>query len=201
MPSGFCTLMIGNFKHERQGVIFMQEIWKDIPDYEGIYQVSNLGNIKSIKRIVNSISGGRIVNERILRQKLRSDGYLDVELSKNNVQKSIYVHRLVAIAFIDNPNNYDVVNHKDENKSNNCVNNLEWCNHKYNTNYGTAIKRRNQKIYKKVKKYDKNMNFICEYNSLKEASNGDKSLYAHIGDCCKGKIKSCGGYIWRYSNE
>ena len=91
----------------------MQEIWKDIPDYEGIYQVSNLGNIKSIKRIVNSISGGRIVNERILRQKLRSDGYLDVELSKNNVQKSIYVHRLVAIAFIDNPNNYDVVNHKD----------------------------------------------------------------------------------------
>ena len=94
----------------------MDEIWKDKKDYEGHYQVSNLGRVKSIK----------FGKEIILKQKIRG-GYYSVGLSKNGIVKTYYVHRLVAEAFIDNPNNYKEVNHKDECKSNNIVSNLEWC--------------------------------------------------------------------------
>ena len=105
----------------------MNEIWKDIVGYEGLYQVSNLGNVKRINFFKK---------ERFVIPCSKGSGYLYVSLSKNNKQKNFYIHRLVATAFIENPDNLPVINHKDENRSNNIVDNLEWCTQKYNCNYG-----------------------------------------------------------------
>lgn len=167
----------------------MQEIWKDVKGYEGHYQVSNKGNVKSIK------------NGTIMIPSITKFGYKRLSLCKNGIVKNKVIHRLVAEAFVENPNNYDIVNHKDENKLNNFANNLEWCDRKYNTNYGTCIARRSKRKQRAVNQYDLNMNFIRRYESIKEASNGNYSLYTHIGECCKGKHFSIGGYIWRYANE
>jgi hypothetical protein len=111
----------------------MQETWKDIKNYEGLYQISTLGRIKSFPR------KGTYKNAKIL--KPYKDGgnyYYVIGLHKNGKRKYKAIHRLVAETFIPNPNNYPLVNHKDENKLNNCVDNLEWCTHKYNSNYGKA---------------------------------------------------------------
>lgn len=126
----------------------MKEIWKDIPEYEKIYQVSNLGNVRVLDRFVNSaIKNNSIVKRKgkILKQ-YNKGGYLQVTLTINNKRKYYNVQRLVALAFIPNPNNLPQVNHKDENPLNNNVSNLEWCTAKYNCNYGN----RNSKIYNKT---------------------------------------------------
>ncbi len=122
----------------------MKEIWKDIPEYEGLYQASNLGNIKVLNRIVNSgIKNNKTVirKGKLLKQRI-NQGYYEVALSKDNKKRFLKVHRLIAITFIPNLNNLPSINHKDENKLNNRVDNLEWCSIKYNCNYGT----RNQRI-------------------------------------------------------
>lgn len=113
------------------------EIWKDIEGYEGLYQVSNLGRVKSLK--FNKI--------KILSQGISGSGYKIVSLSKENQRKIFLVHRLVAMVFIKNPNNYPCINHKDENKLNNLANNLEWCTHRYNCNY----KNHNKNLSKSLK--------------------------------------------------
>lgn len=103
------------------------EVWKDICDYEGLYQVSNLGSVRSVKR--QGTRGG------FLKQRTDKDGYKCVVLFKGNAMKNYFVHRLVAKAFIENKNDFPCVNHKDENKSNNAVGNLEWCTVLYNNTY------------------------------------------------------------------
>lgn len=121
----------------------MVEIWKDIPGYEGIYVVSNFGKVKSLQRTRKGSYGSiRIVYEKILNHKIDKDGYHIVTLSKEGKTKCIGVHRLVAQAFLPNIYNFPMINHKDEDPSNNVVDNLEWCTAKYNANYGTAIERR-----------------------------------------------------------
>lgn len=125
----------------------MNELWKDIKDYEGLYQVSNLGNVKSVEKIIEASNqyGAKykcLHKERILKPTVNKDGYYRVSLSKNNKVKNYLVHRLVAETFLDNPNNYPCINHKDENKQNNYLINLEFCTVKYNTNYGNGIKKR-----------------------------------------------------------
>ena len=110
-----------------------KEIWKDIEGYEGEYQISNYGNVKSLNYL-------RTGKERILKPGKNRGGYYYVQLYKNKA-KNHYIHRLVAQAFIKNPRNLPQVNHKDENKSNNRVDNLEWCMPIYNANYGTRNKR------------------------------------------------------------
>ena len=120
----------------------MEEIWKDIPGYEGIYVVSNFGKVKSLQRTRKGSYGSiRIVYEKILNHKIDKDGYHIVTLSKEGKTKCIGVHRLVAQAFLPNIYNLPMINHKDENPSNNFVDNLEWCTAKYNRNYGTSIER------------------------------------------------------------
>ena len=114
----------------------MEEIWKDIEGYEGLYQVSNLGRVKSFPR-----KGTHTTKERILKLTKSNKNYVIVILKNNYIQKAKSVHRLVAEAFIPNPNNLPQVNHKDENKLNNKVDNLEWCDNIYNCNYGTRNKR------------------------------------------------------------
>ncbi len=116
----------------------MEEIWKDIKEYEGLYQVSNMGRVKSLKR---KDASGHLLNERLLSIAVTHSGYKYVGFYKDNQGKKFKVHRLVAQAFIPNPSDYPQVNHIDEDKTNNCVNNLEWCSAKYNANYGTKIER------------------------------------------------------------
>lgn len=121
----------------------MQEIWKDIENYEGYYQVSNLGRVRSVNRIVINSMGGKIQHLQGKLQILKPGklGYVIAQLSKDNKRKYCKVHRLVAQAFIPNPDNLPEVNHKDENKANNRVDNLEWCDREYNVNYGTCSLR------------------------------------------------------------
>ena len=120
----------------------MKEIWKDIEGYEGLYQVSNLGNVKRLRHgDYKCVQGYRVFPERLKILSFDKKGYLQVGLSKNNKQTMRRVHRLVAEAFIPNPNEYPMINHKDENKANNNVNNLEWCDARYNVIYSLNRKR------------------------------------------------------------
>ena len=118
------------------------EIWKDIEGYEGLYQISNLGRVKSCSKLHSVKKGGTYMSkERILVPGKDKEGYLHVRLSKNWKVKLCKIHRLVALAFIPNPENYPIINHIDEIKTNNCVNNLEWCSFKYNINYSRNRKK------------------------------------------------------------
>ena len=114
-----------------------KEVWRDIEGYEGKYQVSNKGRIKSLNY-------RRTGKEWVLKPKKRKDGYLMVRLNKEGKEKGYLIHRLVARAFIPNTENYSEINHKDEDKANNAANNLEWCDRSYNNNFGT----RNEKVGK-----------------------------------------------------
>ena len=122
------------------------EDWRDIPGYDGYYEVSNHGAVRSVTRTVSNGYGPensvRTIKGRILKQGHYTNGYCFVVLCKHRIKKTFSVHRLVAQSFCPNPNNFTEVNHKDEDKNNNTAVNLEWCNRKYNANYGTCIQRR-----------------------------------------------------------
>lgn len=167
----------------------MKEVWKDIPNYEGLYQINNFGNIKSL---YNYRGKNNILKPRIKR------GYYTIGLRKDGKRKWIGIHRLLADTFIPNPNNYPVVNHKDENKLNNNLDNLEWCTVSYNNSYGTRLERVKSKVAKTIMQYDLKGNFIKEYTSLMDASRELKFSAANISNCANGKFKQANGYIWKY---
>lgn len=131
----------------------MNEIWKDIKGYESLYQVSNLGRVKSLARKVIKKNYVSFKKERILKQQTDRYGYKKVILQRNYQIKTFSIHRLVAEAFLENPYNLPQINHKDENKENNCVLNLEYCDSKYNNNYGTRNKRVSETMKKKKYQY------------------------------------------------
>ncbi len=181
----------------------MQEIWKDIPNYEGLYQISNLGRVKSLERIVkynHSKFSQKGMKERILSTKILN-GYLAATLYKNKKRKSFLIHRLVANAFIPNPNNYPQVNHKDENKFNNNALNLEWCTNEYNIHYGTGIQRCSIARFKPVCKYSLGGVPLEKYLSQSEAAIKNNVSQANISKCCNGRLKTYKGYIWKYEGE
>ena len=165
----------------------MMEIWRDIEGYKGLYQVSNKGRVKSLYK----------GSERILRPGIESSGYYNIILCNDSVRKTFRLHRLVAEAFIPNPYNKPQVNHKDENKKNNCVENLEWCDRVYNINYGT----RNERISRKILQYSRSGEFIREWPSALEVERILGIANSHIIACCKDKRKSAGGFIWKYKEE
>ena len=173
----------------------MNEIWKDISGYEGLYQVSNLGRVKSLPR-----KGTRTRKERILKE-LTSRKYLSINLYKDGQLKTFTIHRLVAEAFIENTNNLPEVNHKDENKLNNIADNLEWCTRSYNINYKNRNKKAAEKLSLMVMQFDKQFRLIRIYDSLTEAYKETKIPYSNICKCCKRERKTAGGYFWRYLNE
>ena len=182
-------------------LVNMEEIWKDIKGYEGLYQVSNLGRVKSLKRKVYAGRNRlRWQHERIMsNNKSNGNGYLVVNLNKESKDKNKYIHRLVAQAFIPNPNHYLYVNHKDENRKNNKVDNLEWCTALYNNTYKNAhirkgLKNRNNRLSKKVYQLDDDNNIIKEYPSISEASRQLNVSIQAISDCLNGKTKHSCGY-------
>lgn len=121
----------------------MDEIWKDIKDYEGLYQVSNLGRVRSLDKIVIRTDGkNRHQKGKILKLQISKYGYNVITLWNNNVSKQFKVHRLVAMAFIPNPNNLPQVNHIDEDKLNNKIDNLEWCTALENNRHSNIAERR-----------------------------------------------------------
>ena len=166
----------------------MIEIFKDIKGYEGKYQISNLGNVYSCNK------------RDLLIPDTNKDGYFRYHLYKDGKCKKCLAHRLVAEAFIPNPDNLECVNHIDENKTNNCVDNLEWCTKLYNNIYGSRIENINKKLYKPVIGINITNGLIVKYNSIKEASEVLGIDKSSISACCKGKIKSIGGYTWFYEN-
>ena len=164
------------------------EVWKDIEGYEGLYKISDKGRVKSI-------GYGK---ERILKPANNGRGYLLVDLCKNNEKKHFLVHRIVAQAFIPNPNNLPEVNHRDENKENNRVENLEFCDRKYNCNYGTTKQRMIKKLSKTVLQYSKDGEFIKEWKSTKDIERNLGYSHSFISACCRGKCKSAYDFVWRY---
>lgn len=171
-----------------------EEIWKDIIGFEGRYMISNFGNVKSKKYRHHN-------NEKILKQE-DNYGYKRICLfTKEGKKKHYRIHRLVAEAFIPNPNNYLEINHKDENRTNNCMNNLEWCTHTYNINYGTRTKKARLGKIKPILQFDKNNNFIKKYNSITEIEKKFNFNRSNIIACAKGKISTAYGYKWEYADK
>ncbi len=180
----------------------MKEEWRDVVGYEGYYQVSNLGNVKRKTSIVKSallhLNGYKTVKEHIMKPSVMNK-YLSVRLCKYGVSKTKKVHRLVAEAFIPNPQNLEQVNHKDENKLNNRADNLEWCTCLYNQNYGTRKEKREHSQVKEIQKIDVKTHKVIEtYFSLMNASKMNGLSFKAISRCATGKSKTSGGYIWRY---
>lgn len=184
----------------------MEEIWKDITveykgvlhDFTGLYEVSNMGRVRNSKT-------GRIM--KLIKNK---QGYLLVALSRNGKQKNFYIHRLVASAFIPNPNNLPYVNHKSEVKTENYVDNLEWCDAKYNNSFGTRTERVGDKLRGKQRleftgdNHPRAKKVMCietgqVFGTLKEAQ--EWLGKGHIISCLKGKTKTAGGYHWEYVGD
>ena len=157
----------------------------DIQGYEGIYAITSCGKVWSYKA------------KNFLKTYKTSKGYEKVYLYKDNIVKHPTIHKLVAMAYIPNPNNLPQINHKDENKQNNAVNNLEWCTNKYNSNYGTRNKRMAKSKMKKVFCIELNRMFDSEKQAERELGIG----VSRISECCLGKNKTAGGYHWQYADE
>lgn len=177
----------------------MNEIWKDVQGYEGLYQVSNLGRVRSLDRYVSHASLGRkFCKGCIMATHQTNSGYLAVNLCKGNRYKTFCIHRLVADAFIPVESNEDVqVNHKDENKHNNCADNLEWCSASYNNMYGTKRERGNAKNEKAVVRCDLDGNAIMEYKSATVAEREiSGKVTGAISHCLNGKTQTAFGYKW-----
>lgn len=187
---------------EIKGKVHYEE-WRDIKGFEGLYQVSNLGRVKSLKRFVRANTCGiRGISEKILSACISNSGYLSVVLCKNGKHKPISVHRLVAETFLPNPIDYKEVNHKDEDKLNNLLDNLEWCDRTYNANYGTGIKRCSMKKWKPIEMIDMySGNVIASFKSIKEAANATKVDYKYISSACRGVVNTAGGYKWRFKYD
>lgn len=167
--------------------MFATETWKDIKGYEGLYQVSNLGRVKSL----------HFNKELLLKLRLTGRGYYQIDLQKNKNIKHALVHRLVAEAFIPNPDELPQVNHKDEDKTNNCVDNLEWCTQLYNIHHGTGLHRRIVTQYKPVLCVEKGIIYPSQIEAGKQLGIGHR----HINDCCKGRRNTTGGYHWKYAEQ
>lgn len=178
------------------------EIWKNIKGYEGLYKVSNLGNVKSLDK---KDSIGRKVTGRIMKPTKRKDGYLEVTLHKGGKGKHYLIHRLVAETFVLNQGNYKEINHIDENKTNNKTSNLEWCNRSYNINYGVANKNRRKALLnkrgKEITQYDKNWNKIKTFPSLMQVVRELGLSKSDLSQCCNEKRKTAGGFQWKYTSE
>ena len=189
---------------------FGKEEWRDIEAHPG-YQVSNLGRVKSVQRLVRTIRKGKefssVQQEKLLSLQFNKSGYLVVSIGNKNSRKTHSVSRLVATAFLPNPSNLPEVNHKNENKRDNSASNLEWCTREYNQSYGTRRYRISETMmqrdaYKHVLQYDLDGNFIADHISISAAERSMRGITGKCGENIRqnilGNTKHAYGYIWRY---
>lgn len=191
------------------------EIWKDIKNFEGLYQVSHLGNVRSLDAIINCKGAKNIDTHirkgRILKQSIGTTGYYSVNLSRNGKTKYVRVHKLVAEAFIPNPNNYYCINHKDGNKLNNYFCNLEWCDFSHNLKEAYRIGLRQNKYkgkYGREAQFSKPLlQFSLDGDFIKEWENAEQ-VKRELGYCaenirsvCRGKRNQANGFKWKYKEE
>ncbi len=183
-----------------------EEIWERIPKFP-YYEVSTYGNVRSIDRMVNDKMGSKSFKRgRMLAKQRLPDGYVQVRLCNNGVARFYRIHQLVANCFIKNPNGYTQINHINEIKDDNRVENLEWCDVKYNNSYGGRLERISNSM-----KNGKNSISVVQMNllgdkiqtwiSMSEAQRSLGISNSKIAACCKGKRNKAGGYKWRYANE
>lgn len=183
---------------------YLNEIWKDVAGYQGLYQVSNFGRVRSLDRIV--CPNGKksyIVKGRLMKiSKRQGDNYQQVFLSKDNTVRKFYVHRLVAVAFIPNPLNLPCVNHINCNKSDNRVENLEWCTYEYNNNYAEKGKSISRSKGYKTAQLDLDGNVIKVFHSAMEASRRTGVCQTCISMVCRGEQTVAGNkegkWKWKY---
>jgi hypothetical protein len=181
----------------------MTEHWKDVVGYEGLYQVSNMGNVRSLDRVIQQEGKSPYVWEgRMLSPASDRYGYKQAHFLVKGERKHPYVHRMVAEAFIPNPNGYKEVNHMDENPGNNRVDNLEWCDRVYNVRYGTGQERRAAKIRRPIIQKDLSGNVVHEWGSLTECQRETWMLTGHICRALKHypMYDTAYGYIWEYAD-
>ena len=167
------------------------EIWVDIDGYDGLYSISNLGRVMSHHRS----------KHRLLRPRINNKGYVLVNLCKNGGMKTFKIHVLVAKHFLANPHGLTEINHKDEDKTNNRFDNLEWCTRSYNVNYGTRISRQRKALIKGVIQFSRSGDMIATYDSITQARQSTGLSVSHIAACCKKKVPTAGGFVWRYLTE
>lgn len=185
-----------------------QEIWKQVKGYEGLYEISSEGRVKSLEHeIMDSIGRKHHYNEKIVKVGIKkSTGYPFVNLSKNGVAKFYNIHTLIADAFIPNPDNLPCINHKDEDRKNSVLSNLERCTYSYNNTYGSAIGKRLKTLrkglegkHKPIYQFTKRGELVATYtigvSQLKERLGYD------ISQCLTGKSKTAHGYIFSYNKE
>ena len=177
-------------------------MWKDIKNYEGLYTINENGEIKNSKGELRKINYAK-------------NGYCIIDLYKHNIRKTYFVHRLVAEAFIPNPNNYKLINHIDGDKTNNNIKNLEWCTYSYNIKYGNCPNKRKTKLLnrkdcsKPVEMYSLNGKFLKEFPSLREAGRfiGKENNITDITNCCNGykingtPVHKAYGFIWKWKKD
>lgn len=188
----------------------MEETWKDIKGYEGLYQVSDRGNVKSL----NYKNTGK---ERFLKQNENNWGYLHIQLCINGIKKDYLVHRLICEAFLSNIENKEQVNHKNGIKNDNRLENLEWCTqnenqkHAFDTGLNFGLKGENHPMFgrlgndnpnsKAICRYTKKGEYIDEFGGAAEAQRQTGFDSSSIIKCCRGKLKSTGNFIWKYKND
>ena len=171
----------------------LYERWKPVVGYEGLYEVSNFGRVRSL----NYHRSGK---QKILKPLVQTKGYLGFTLYKNGCRKQHKLHRIVAEAFIPNTDNLPQINHKDEDKTNNRVDNLEWCDNKYNCNYGNRTERSAVSHCRKINQYKLNGQYIKTWSSMKDIQLELGFYNSRISECCHNKCKSAYGFIWRYAS-
>lgn len=166
------------------------EIWKTMKEHNN-YEISNYGKVRNKK------------TGRIRKTTINNKGYEQIIVYINKKPKTYYIHRLVASNFIENPNNYKEVNHLDENKLNNNVNNLEWCNGEYNLHYGTRVNRilkAKEPTFKQIIQKDLQGNVIRVWKSIREIQEKTNYNKQSIHYCCSGRYKTSNGFIWKYAD-
>ena len=186
----------------------MNEIWKDIQGYEGMYQVSNLGRVRSLDREIviphprnPSYTLRYMKMGDIKSQRCNNKGYYEVDLFKNNIQDTRTVHRLVATAFLPNPNNLPEVNHINENHQDNKLENLEWVTRLQNIRHGTGRKRMGRAHWTPVEQYTLDGTFIKRWECMQQAADELHLHMTHISAVCRGRARTHGGYLWKYPKE
>lgn len=179
----------------------MKEVWKNIEGYKGQYQISSLGRVKSIERILFLKQGGyKVIPEKIMSPEIMKLGYLRIQLSKSQEKKKILIHVLVAKHFLPFDGLDKEVNHKDGNKENNCIENLEWVTKSENVQYSYSVLKRRKAVHKKrpVKKLSLNGGLLKTFCSIQEAAENINTSTGNMHGACNGRYKTFKGFMWAY---